>query len=69
VLFAGFEGYLVKLWMVNPTTSDYAGLYSGETADMANRYGMYIKAILRPLSRPGFVGYTILSDPRLDSYT
>jgi len=58
VLFAGFEGYLLKLWMVNPMTSDYAGLYSWESADTADRYGTYITAILRPLSQPGSVGYT-----------
>src|SRR5205807_4823333 len=33
VLFAGFEGFLVKLWMVNPNTSDYAGLYAWDSAE------------------------------------
>ena len=28
LMFAGFPGYIVKLWMVDRTTSDYAGLYT-----------------------------------------
>ena len=68
VLFAGFDGYLVKLWMVSPSTSDYAGLYSWESAAKAEQYGRYITALLRPLSRRDSVGYTILADTTLDAY-
>jgi hypothetical protein len=68
VLFAGFDGYLVKLWMVNPKTSDYAGLYSWRSADEADRYGRYITAVLRPLSRAGSVGFTIEPETPLDAY-
>ena len=68
LLFAGFDGYLVKLWMVDPATSDYAGLYTWESAGAADRYGSYITAILRPFSRPGSVGYAVLSNPTVDDY-
>jgi hypothetical protein len=68
VLFAGFDGFLVKLWMVNPNSSDYAGLYAWDSAELADRYGKYITAVLRPLSKPDTVGYQILGDAALDEY-
>jgi hypothetical protein len=60
LLFAGFPGYLVKLWMVDPATGDYAGLYLWEGRDDAHRYAGYITAVLRPLSVPGSVGSAVL---------
>lgn len=68
VLFAGFDGYLVKLWMVDPETSDYAGLYSFAWEGDAQRYGRYITSVLRWVSTPHSVGFEV--DPRttLDTY-
>ena len=57
LLFAGYDGYLVKLWMVDPGTSDYAGLYSWRSAAEAARYGRYITGILRPWCTQGSVGF------------
>jgi len=68
LLFAGFGGYLVKLWMVDPPTSDYAGLYSWASAGEAEHYARYITAILAPLSLPGSVGARVLADSTLDDY-
>ena len=68
LLFAGFDGYLVKLWMVNPTTSDYAGLYSWSSAEDAETYGRYITAVLRPLSLPGSVGFQVFPEWTLERY-
>lgn len=68
VLFAGFDGYVVKLWMVDPQSADYAGLYSWGSSDEAERYAAYITAILRPLSVPGTVGYQILRDRSLEDH-
>ena len=68
VLFAGFDGYLVKLWMVDPRTSDYAGLYAWRTAEEADTYGRYITTVLRPLSRRGSVGFEVLADKGLEEY-
>jgi hypothetical protein len=67
-LFAGFEGYLAKLWMVDSTRCDYAGLYSWTSASGAQRYGRYITAILRPLSSPGTVGYQVAPEWTLEEY-
>ncbi len=68
LLFAGFEGYRVKLWMVSPSTSDYAGLYSWSSHESAERYARYITAVLSPLSIPGSVGFEILADVALEDY-
>ena len=67
LLYAGFDGYRVKLWMVDPVTSDYAGLYAWQGVDETERYAAYITTVLRPLSTPGSVGYEILSQ-ELDRY-
>jgi hypothetical protein len=68
VLYAGFDGYERKLWMVDPETCDYAGLYRWAGEDAARRYARYITAVLRPLSIPGSVGFTIVPDAVLDDF-
>jgi hypothetical protein len=60
LLFAGFNGYRVKLWMVDPKTADYAGLYLWRSDEEAEDYGRYIVGILSPLSTRGSIGYQIL---------
>ena len=59
MLFAGVDGFLTKLWMVDPATGDWAGLYTWDTAERADRYGRYITAVLRPFCRPGSVGHEV----------
>jgi hypothetical protein len=63
ILYAGFEGYRVKLWMVDPATGDYAGLYAWHGHDEAAAYARYIATVLRPLSVVGSVGYEIVDLP------
>ncbi len=66
MLFAGFAGYFVKLWMVNPDTADYAGLYSWRSVEEADVYARYIVSVLTPVSLRGSVGYQILPNIELD---
>jgi len=68
VLFAGFGGYQSKLWMVEPATSDYAGLYSWAWPSEAERYGQYITSVLAPFSVRGTLGCQILPDVKLNEY-
>jgi hypothetical protein len=68
MLFAGCAGYLVKLWMVDPETSDYAGLYSWRSAPEAARYGRYITGILRPWCVHDSVGFEVFEHMTLDAY-
>ena len=62
LLYAGFAGYRRKLWMVDRSTGDYAGLYAWCGRAAAEAYARYITAVLRPLSVRGSVGFTILDD-------
>jgi hypothetical protein len=66
ILFAGFDGYRVKLWMVNPDTADYAGLYSWRSVEEAEVYARYIVGVLSPLSTSESVGYQIFPDIELE---
>ncbi len=66
LLFAGFEGFRGKLWMVDPRTADYAGLYSWRSAAEAEVYARYIVGVLSPLSVKGSVGYQVLPDMQLE---
>ncbi len=50
LLFAGFDGYVEKLWMVDPVSCEYAGLYRWVGRDAAEGYRRYIVRVLRPLS-------------------
>jgi hypothetical protein len=68
LLFAGFDGYRVKLWMVDPGTADYAGLYSWRSAGEAEVYARYITGVLSPVSRRGSVGYQILPSTSFEHY-
>lgn len=68
ILFAGFDGYRVKLWMVDPVTADYAGLYSWRSAEEAALYARYIVRILTPFSTKGPVGYLVLPDRAFEEY-
>lgn len=68
LLYAGFDGYARKLWMVDPASCDYAGLYEWVGEDAAARYAHYITAVLRPLSVPGSVGFTVVPDALPDDF-
>ena len=63
ILFAGFDGYQRKLWMVDRASADYAGLYSWRGREAAAHYRRYITTVLRPLSTPGTVGSEIVEQP------
>lgn len=60
VLFAGFTGYVVKLWMVDPRTADFAGLYTWSGVDHAEIYADYITRVLEPVSVAGSVGHALI---------
>jgi hypothetical protein len=69
VLYAGMPGFRTKLWMVDPATSDYAGVYEWSGRSAAEAYVRYITSVLRPLSRAGSVGgYVVDGVGSLDEY-
>jgi len=59
LLYAGFVGYRRKLWMVDRSTGDYAGLYRWCGRAAAEEYGRYITTVLGPLSVRDSVGFTL----------
>ncbi len=63
VLYAGCPGFARKLWLVERSTGDYAGIYSWHGPDAADDYGSYITAVLRPLSTPGSVSHRVIAGP------
>jgi hypothetical protein len=65
VLYAGVPGFRTKLWLVDPESCDYAGLYGWCGAAAAEHYGRYISAVLRPLSVRGSIGYQVVEGTRL----
>ena len=66
--WSGFPGFRVKLWMVEPDTKDYLGIYSWNGAGNAQRYVDALTLVLRPLSTAGSVWYRLLPDENLESF-
>lgn len=67
-LFAGFHGFSTKLWMVDPETSGYRGLYQWDGAEEAEVYASALAKILRPLCARGSVRWTVLPGLVLEDY-
>lgn len=57
--WSGFPGFRVKLWMVNPATEDYLGIYRWAGADHTRTYATALARVLRAVSTPGSVWYEI----------
>lgn len=58
--WSGFAGFRVKLWMVNPVTNDYLGIYRWAGAEHARTYVTALATVLRALSTPESVWYDIV---------
>ena len=67
-LFVGLRGFRSKLWMVNPATGDFAGLYEWDDADSARAYADGLNRILRALSAPSSVSYELVEGQTVDDY-
>jgi hypothetical protein len=66
--WSGFEGFGTKLWMVDPLTHSYAGIYEWEGEDRARTYLRVLLPILRRLSVPGTVFSELHPDAELDRF-
>ena len=58
--FVGLPGFRSKLWMVDPVTGDFAGLYEWDDAATARAYAEGLSRVLRVLSAPGSVSYELV---------
>jgi hypothetical protein len=66
VLFAGFPGFVSKLWMRDDEEGRYRGLYDWDSAELAERY---VRALWWPLvvvAEPASIHYVVLPALRRD---
>jgi hypothetical protein len=66
--WSGMEGFEVKLWMVDPITKDYLGIYDWRGKQQAINYVNYLLPILRFFSVGGSVWFKHIEDQDLDEY-
>lgn len=66
--WSGFPGFRVKLWMVDPQSKDYLGIYEWAGAENAQRYVDWLVNILLPLSTKGSVWFELRTRQGLDTY-
>ena len=59
--FAGLPGFRHKLWLYDPETGDFRGLYRWQTADDAEKYAnSFAVRFMKGRSVPGSVSYKII---------
>src|SRR3954468_9277796 len=66
--FVGIRGFRSKLWLVDPETGDFAGLYEWDDADTARAYAEGLARILRALSTHGSVDYELTEHSTVADY-
>ena len=66
--FVGLRGFRSKLWMVDPETGDFAGLYEWDDAPTARAYAEGLARVLRVLSAPGSVSYELVEGMTVQDY-
>ena len=66
--FVGLPGFRSKLWMVDPATGDFAGLYEWDDARTARAYGEGLSKVLRLLSVRGSVSYELRPGITVEEY-
>ena len=66
--FVGLRGFRSKLWMVDPETGDFAGLYEWDDAETARAYAEGLSKVLRALSTRGSVSYELVEGVTVDDY-
>jgi len=66
--WSGLRGFRVKLWMVDPMSKNYLGIYDWAGEENAKVYVNALVRVLRPLSTCGSVWYRLYPDQELDAY-
>jgi len=59
-LFAGFPGFVSKLWLTDPATGVYRGLYEWDGAQRAEWYAARLSRVLTLVSVRGSIAHTVL---------
>jgi hypothetical protein len=66
--WSGFRGFHVKLWMVEPSTKNYLGIYEWDGAANAQAYVDALVRVLHPLSTPDSVWCQLYPAQALEPY-
>jgi len=59
-LFAGFPGFVTKLWLTDPATGVYRGLYEWDGAAAAEAYATTLARVLALVVVRGSVGHVVV---------
>ena len=59
-LFAGFQGFVSKLWVANDQNGVYRGVYQWEGSELAHAYARALWWILASVSERGSIRYVVL---------
>ena len=65
---SGFRGFRTKLWLVDPATKNYLGIYKWAGVANAQVYVDALVRVLRPLSTPASVWYEIQKSEHLEPF-
>jgi hypothetical protein len=64
--WSGFDGFATKLWMVEPASGAYAGIYEWDGPEDARAYLDVLLPVLRAVSVRGSVGFELHAGMRLE---
>ena len=67
-LFAGFPGFRTKLWLIDPATGVYRGLYEWDDVRGAVRYAERLRHVLALVTCPGSVSYEVVAGSTREPY-
>jgi hypothetical protein len=59
-LFAGFQGFVSKLWLADDERGRYRGLYQWDGAERAEHYARALWRVLALVAVRGSIGYVVL---------
>jgi len=65
-LFAGFPGFVSKLWLAHDDRGRYRGLYEWDDPQLAEGYARALWRVLALVSVPGSIHYAVLPGLRRD---
>ena len=69
MLFAGFPGFVSKLWMRHDDNDVYRGIYEWDGVRRAHAYARALWRVLALVSEPGSIHYTVIPGCRRDEFT
>ncbi len=67
-LFAGFPGFVSKLWLASDERSRYRGVYEWDGPRQADHYARALWRVLAVVSVPGSIHYVVLPGLRRDDF-